>query len=155
MTMANVFSTFIPCTPKAVQSVRSFVAGKKIMHYQPKDVVDWKTYIRVSILNSLDPSWTPLEGPVSVCVTYIFAPRKTEKKPTLKLIQDNGWVFKTTRPDLDNLGKGFYDACTGVLWADDSQIAEKHEVKVYGKKEGIMICVNKLPMSIQSSTNIS
>ena len=153
--MANVFSIFIPCTPKAVQSVRSFVAGKKIMHYQPKDVVDWKTYIQVSILNALTPAWTPLECPVSIDVVYIFSPRKSEKKTILAEIADGAWYYKTTRPDMDNLGKGLYDACTGVLWKDDSQIAEKHEVKVYGKKEGIMICVNKLPTSIQSSTSIS
>ena len=153
--MLEEFTAFISCTPKAIQSVRSFVAGKKIMHYQPKDVVDWKTYIKVSILSKLDKEWEPLEGPVYVAVTYIFAPRKTEKKRVLDMLEEGKWVYKTTRPDLDNLGKGFYDACTGVLWKDDSQIAYKEENKVYGKKEGIMICVSKMKESTPAYTSIS
>ena len=31
--------------------------------------------------------------------------------------------------DVDNLAKGILDACTGILWRDDSQIVDLHIVK--------------------------
>ena len=153
--MANVFSIFIPCTPKAVQSDRSFSAGKKIIHYQPAKVVDWKAFIRISVLNKLDKDWEPLDGPVDVVLAHLFLPRKTEKKAVLKLIEEGMWVYKTTRPDKDNLGKGFYDACSGLLWKDDAQVAHSDEIKAYAKVEGVFICVKNLPQSIPAYINIS
>ena len=39
-----LFSIFIPGQPKAVQSFRFTRKGRK---YQPKEVVEWKTYIKI------------------------------------------------------------------------------------------------------------
>ena len=46
---------------------------------------------------------------------------------------------KTSRPDLDKLIRCVYDALTGVVWKDDSQVVESWERKVYGDEPGVQI----------------
>lgn len=39
--------------------------------------------------------------------------------------------YVTTRPDVENLGKGLLDSWNGVLWEDDAGVAELALTKVY------------------------
>lgn len=46
------------------------------------------------------------------------------------------FYFGTKRKnDLDNFNKLVLDACTGIVWGDDSQIQELHLLKDYDKKK--------------------
>jgi len=50
-------------------------------------------------------------------------------------------------PDRDNLEKGFCDACKGILWRDDSQIAEGSTSKRYahpGEQTGVVVVIANL-----------
>lgn len=40
--------------------------------------------------------------------------------------------FPTTRPDVLKLARGIEDACTGVVWKDDSQIVVEKLIKEFG-----------------------
>ncbi len=40
-------------------------------------------------------------------------------------------TFHTSKPDTTKLIRGVEDACTGLIWKDDAQIAIQHAVKVY------------------------
>jgi len=55
----------------------------------------------------------PLEGPLAVEIWLVWGDRR--------------------KRDVDNI-KALLDACTGVLWADDSQIADLHIIKHYDKE---------------------
>jgi Holliday junction resolvase RusA-like endonuclease len=61
----------------------------------------------------------PLEGALYVHVVFVM-PRPQamcwKRKPTPR-------EWHTGRPDADNLAKSVWDACNGILWRDDSQIA--------------------------------
>lgn len=55
----------------------------------------------------------PLEGPLSVVLTFVFASKsKRERK------------WKATRPDVDNLTKSVLDALNGLTFKDDGQVCE-------------------------------
>lgn len=59
----------------------------------------------------------PLEGPIGVSLTFIFArPKRLKKTRT-----DRTW--KDTKPDIDNLEKAVLDALNGIAWMDDGQVA--------------------------------
>lgn len=53
----------------------------------------------------------PLTGPLEVAVMFHL------KKP--KSVKRN---VPFVKPDLDNLLKGLFDGCNGILWLDDAQI---------------------------------
>jgi len=48
------------------------------------------------------------------------------------------------RPDLDNVVKALKDGMNGVVWKDDSQVAEIIASKVYGERPRVDICVEAL-----------
>lgn len=69
----------------------------------------------------------PLDGPVAIEVTFLM-PRpgrlvwKKRPMPRLRHI---------IKPDIDNLLKAVKDALKGILWRDDSQVAEVYMEKLY------------------------
>lgn len=64
---------------------------------------------------------SPLSGPLSVSVVFIF--------PRLKSSRSAAREVKATRPDLDNLLKAVLDGLNGVAFHDDGQV-----VQVSGEK---------------------
>ena len=61
----------------------------------------------------------PLEGPLSVTLTFIFprpASMQWKKQP-----QPRAWHMK--RPDAENVIKAFLDSLTGTIWRDDAQVS--------------------------------
>lgn len=57
--------------------------------------------------------WEPIEGDVEITVRFYFGTKR--------------------RCDIDNFNKLLYDALTGVLWVDDSQIIRVITEKFYDK----------------------
>jgi Holliday junction resolvase RusA-like endonuclease len=67
------------------------------------------------------------------------------KKATQQEIIAGCIEYKTTKPDLcDNLCKGVCDALTGIVYRDDSLIAEVHSKKIYGINPRIEITIEEL-----------
>ena len=73
-----------------------------------------------------------LDGPVQLECTFAM-PRP---KRLMRKKDPEGEVWHTSRPDADNLIKAVKDACTGVLWKDDSQVCEMVVRKRYHAKGG-------------------
>lgn len=61
----------------------------------------------------------PLDGPLSLGLTFIL-PRP---KSMIKKRGENPRAWHAKKPDFDNLAKSVCDACGGLLWRDDSQLA--------------------------------
>jgi len=101
--------------------------------YQPTEVLQWKTAVRLEAARQLGPAFRPYDGvPLRLLVEYLFSPPKSLPKRDFVAIQQGRVFFKTTRPDLaDNLNKGLLDALTGIVWKDDSVIVEVYARKVY------------------------
>lgn len=66
---------------------------------------------------------TPCPGAFSVSICFSFLRPKSRKA---------GETMMTTRPDIDKLIRAVLDACTGIIWHDDSQVCMIHAEKVYG-----------------------
>ena len=57
--------------------------------------------------------------------------------------------FVTKKPDLDNLVKALGDGMNGVVFADDSQIAQNGICrKVYGDTPGVTVTIRALRMEL-------
>ena len=79
---------------------------------------------------------TPMEGAVSVSISWTYPWRKSEPKKH----KMHGYKPCDTRPDIDNLCKMLFDCMTRVgFWNDDSQITSLSFKKGWGDNPGIGI----------------
>jgi len=62
-------------------------------------------------------------------------PKGTSKKKRAEMI------YHTKRPDLDNLVKFVKDCMNGIVWHDDSLVAELHAGKLYDENPRTAITV--------------
>lgn len=88
----------------------------------------------------------PLEGPLSLHVTFFLARRKwhygTGKNAAL--LKPSAPTWPTTRPDATKLLRAVEDALTGIVWRDDAQVVAQHVYKEYGLPERAEIAVRDL-----------
>lgn len=85
-----------------------------------------------------------LRGPLSVQMIF-YRPRPKGHYGTGKnsgQVKQNAPDWPTTRPDVLKLARAAEDACTGVLWADDSQIVLEFLQKAYGEPARLEVRVN-------------
>ena len=106
--------------PKPKGSMRAFVPKgwtRPILTSSNPGVKDWESAIRGVAQNFSDAYST---GPVRVRLR--FALRAPKRVPCHHHVK---------RPDLDKLCRAALDACTGVLWKDDSQVYSLGATKRY------------------------
>ena len=136
--------------PKAVQSFRFAQCGRYMRKFQPKEVTDWKTYIKVMAMQQLGANFTPLATKDDECielrVVFSFPLRKSETKRTQAYVAAGGRIMHNRKPDVtDNLMKGLSDALTGILWSDDAKVCMVCSMKVDGGNPAIDLSVRVRP----------
>ena len=74
----------------------------------------------------------PREGPLGLYIVAKFLRPKSasKRKPP---------VYKSTKPDADNIAKIVKDALTGIVWRDDAQVAYLAVRKVYASIPGLSV----------------
>jgi len=76
----------------------------------------------------------PLEGPIYATVDITYKPPTSW--PKKRVISTN---FKSSRPDIDNVVKFYFDVLNKIAYRDDSQIVAETSVKRYSSKSGVEI----------------
>jgi len=73
------------------------------------------------------------------CVVELYAPipQSWSKRRTQEAL--NGEMLPISKPDIDNVIKGIFDACNGIVWDDDSQVVELHIAKRYSANPRVAI----------------
>lgn len=100
--------------------------------------LDYKQDIYYQLMNQVKREYKPLDGPVGVSVRFLMPiPQSWSKKKKAEAV-DRTHVSK---PDIDNLIKGVFDAANGLLWIDDNRVAAMVVSKVYSKTPGIELNV--------------
>ncbi len=87
-----------------------------------------------------------LDGPLMVrFIFYVMRPQgHWGSGKNSAVLKPSAPVRPTTRPDLGKLVRGAQDACTGVVYVDDSLIVEEHHAKFYGAPERTEIVIETL-----------
>jgi len=123
--------------PKPKQSTVFGIKKKKdgtqfVGAYPDKKVEQELISIQGQIITQLPEGFEPFKGLVRINrLHFVFPLLKTFNKKQLEFIENGGAIYKGSRPDLDNLEKGLYDALNGIVFLDDKNIVEKIEVKKY------------------------
>lgn len=88
--------------------------------FWPKTTKAYKKVLSASLLSFKTDAF--LDGPIAVTLHFV--------RPHPQSAPKRRWF--TVKPDLDNLEKPTLDCMSGLLFADDGQIVEKHTHKEYG-----------------------
>jgi crossover junction endodeoxyribonuclease RusA len=133
-------------TPAAQGSKRAFViGGKAVMVDADKKLKPWRQAVTdaAAAARGDDPLFM---GPVRVRVRFVF-PRPKSHYGTgrnAEVLKNSAPAYVATRPDVDKLLRAVFDALTGVVFKDDSQVAVAESVKAYGAHSMAIIEVTPL-----------
>ena len=129
---------FVPGPPKGKARAR---AGNG-RHYTPKVTVDAERGISWAARKAMVGS-TLVEGAVYLEITALF--ERPKSWPKSRKVEIN--VPHINKPDWDNVGKLVSDALNGIVWRDDSQVAQAVVAKRYadvGAATGLFVTVSAL-----------
>lgn len=132
---------FIPCVPPKTTAQQKGAFALKtggVRFFKKKKNIQAEESM-YALFHPYKPAH-PLEGPLSVSVTWIWPWRKSEPKKNMV-----GRMPMTSRPDLSNLEKALVDVLVRMgFMLDDSQIFDERLQKFWGDKPGIEIEINQV-----------
>jgi Holliday junction resolvase RusA-like endonuclease len=107
---------FIPGEPIAQPRVKVSTKGGFARAYTERDhpIHAYKQAVRLAYVNA---GGEVLEGPVSIKIVCLFDRPKSHSKKRRQYTEP-----KTTKPDLDNVGKAILDALNEIAYNDDGQV---------------------------------
>lgn len=84
-------------------------------------------------------SLKPFAGPVrmTIVATYLAPGSWSDAKR-------RATMYRTSRPDVDNLTKLVSDALNGIAYVDDAQVVELLASKLYGERSEIFVRVSEV-----------
>ena len=119
-------------TPRP-QGSKRHVGGGRLVE-SSKGLKSWRPAVTVAATVAMGGR-APFEGPVQCDVTFWMpAPKRLTRR------------FPTVRPDIDKLERAIYDAMSGVVYVDDSQIIRHVVRKLYGSP-GCQVTVEQIGAS--------
>jgi Holliday junction resolvase RusA-like endonuclease len=127
--------------------------GKGIVVESSKKVEPWRADVRAAaekavadLFDDLDEAVFAKGVPVAVQIAFGL-PRPKSHYGTGRnadKLKDNAPAYPTGKPDLDKLERAVLDALTGVVWADDSQVAHLSTSKIYDPTPGAVVYVTEV-----------
>ena len=130
MNTENEIILHLNIAPMGKQRPRIVSKGRFSRAYTPKKTVDWTKAAQRCINRAY--SLPPIERAIPIQVRIVAVHKRPQR--LLRRSDPIGRIWKTTKPDIDNIAKIVYDAGNGILWADDCQIARSVCEDVYAAK---------------------
>jgi Holliday junction resolvase RusA-like endonuclease len=84
------------------------------------------------LAQSVTPGGTLVDGPLELSLTFVV-PRPKGHFGAKGSVRPSAPSHPIVRPDVLKLARGVEDACTGIVWRDDSQIVVEMLRKEYGE----------------------
>ena len=128
-------------TPIPQGSMKAFTPkgwNRPILTSDNKRTKPWRQEIAGTVREVMDRlklEYIPKNAGVRVeCCFYFLKPKSTKKSVT----------HKTTKPDIDKLGRAVLDSLTGIVFVDDSQVTQLGLMKDFGDRERVDIRIQEL-----------
>lgn len=142
--MSTAIYFFVPGIPQTAGSKRAFpvkkngvFTGKNIVVDANPRAKDWKARVAHAAEIAM-AGRPPIVGPLEVSFTFTM-PRIGAHFRSNGQLKENAPRYSIVRPDVLKLSRAVEDACIGICWRDDSQIAKEHLEKPYGDNPGVKV----------------
>lgn len=125
----GIYRLWVPFRPQAQQRHRFNFKARRA--YQPEP--EFKACVVAEAVKRRPPR--PLEGAVGAKLTYCY------RRPACRMYE----IYKTTKPDLDNLEKPVFDALKRAGWIkDDANIVHTEIKKIWADFDGLKLEMKQL-----------
>lgn len=116
--------------------------GKFVTAYTPDKTASYENLVKMSAAEAMNGQEL-IDGPVQVSVWLWVTPPASW---SLKKQRDalGHLIFPTTKPDIDNVIKGIFDAMNEIVWKDDKQVIDLAVFKRYGDSARASVTVRTL-----------
>ncbi len=137
----------IPGDPVAKGRPRATTINGMARMYTPKKTANYESRVALVAQQAMDfYGLKPFGGPVELTFVAVFAIPKSWTKKRLAAQKERP-EYVTKKPDMDNLEKALGDGMNGVVFGDDSQIAQTGMCrKIYGETPAVHVTVRQLDM---------
>ena len=96
--------------------------GNFVTTYTPEKTASYENLVKVKAEEAMNGR-AVIEGAVSVEIAlYVTPPASWSQKKQRAALA--GEIFPTSKPDVDNVVKGIFDACNDIVWRDDKQACD-------------------------------
>ena len=116
--------------------------GGFVRTYTDKKTRDFETTVAYLAKEAMQKAGFPRaeSGAVRLCLKFFFPPLKSWTKAQRLRLAQCIELPKTTKPDVDNLGKAVCDGLNGIVYRDDAMVASLGIEKVFAdRKPGISV----------------
>lgn len=108
---------------------------------------DWRASVAHAARLAMEAQQLPLSSaPLAVEMTFrVLRPKghfRTGKNA--HVLRDTAPASPTNKPDVLKLARSAEDACTGIIWRDDSQTVQLSLAKVYADRPGVDVVVSEI-----------
>lgn len=135
----------VPGKPVGKGRPRAAKRGKHITLYTPEETATYESTVALAASQAMygEPL---IEGPVDVLMRIdLPVPSSWSQRKQRDAL--SGTIIPTTKPDMDNVIKAIFDAINGVVWNDDTQVADLRVRRRYGATPGVNVHVLSLEAS--------
>jgi len=130
---------FIPGAPVPQARPRFSNRGKFTVAYDPKQCVDYKSWVKVCALEAMAKiGMTMVAREIPLVLSLMINLQKPKSAPKTREI------FPTKKPDCDNVLKGIQDAMESVVYAADQQIVSVMVTKRYSEVPGVNVIIGEM-----------
>ena len=105
--------------------------GGFVRAYTPEKTASYENLVAMAAHDAMKGKSLIL-GAADVTVRmYVSVPSSWSKKKIIAALA--GEIRPITKPDMDNVVKGIFDAMNGIVWKDDSQVTDCSVIKRYAE----------------------
>ena len=115
--------------------------GKGGRVFTPQKTVDYENLVKLSYRQERGEVY--LEGAISAQIIVHHKIPKSMPKYKQKMAED-GTLYPTKKPDLDNVAKAVLDSLNGICYDDDSQITQLFVERVYSDRPSVVVTLEEL-----------
>jgi len=132
----------VPGTPVPKGRPRFARRGNFVSAYTDDKTASYENLVKVKAEQAMR-GVALFEGPVFVTVSlYVTPPASWSQKKQRAALA--GEVMPTSKPDIDNVVKGIFDAINDVVWRDDKQVVTLAVSKRYHERACAVVRVTRL-----------
>lgn len=112
----------IPGVPVGKGRPRFAKRGNFVQAYTPEKTASYENLVKVKAEEAMR-GITPFESAVAVGIhLFVTPPASWSQKKQREALA--GRIFPTSKPDVDNVVKGIFDAMNEIVWKDDKQAVD-------------------------------
>lgn len=116
--------------------------GPFVRAYTPEKTANYENLVKVKAEQAMGGR-PMIDGPVEVSIRLIVTPPASWSQKKKRDAME-GFIFPTSKPDIDNVLKGIMDACNEIVFKDDKQAVDVRVVKRYGQVASAAVEVRPL-----------